>query len=112
MAGITVRAHQDPIGNIPTHALLAPLPPPHHSVIIAWPLDNDALNVAATQWLERTRPWTCQVCAQCVCDHCGSPTRHPWGCDVLTDDGRVLHVPLLRGPTRCINGACHELSAP
>lgn len=106
VAGVTVRAPRDQLSHIPSHALLAPLPLPHSGMIVAWPPDDRALNVAVAQWISRTRPWTCQVCASHVCDRCGSPTRNPWGCDVLSDDGRVLHVPLLPGPAGCTRHGC------
>lgn len=106
-AGVIVRSSADGIGNLPARALLLPLPPPYQgSTLVVWPPNSDALDRALEQWVAKDRPWVCQVCAQRVCGRCGSPQKHPRGCDIVTDDGRVLHVPLLPCPAGCTRAGC------
>lgn len=105
-AGIVVRGYGETIGRIPSRALLAPLPEPHTGAMIIWAPVMDALDRALAQWTAGLRPWTCQVCARRLCDRCGAPQNHPRGCDIVTDDGRVLHVPLLPCPAGCTRAGC------
>jgi len=62
-------------------------------------------------WLARARakrilrsgchPWLCQRCANAgLCFRCGTPYDRAPGADILSDDGEVLHVPLLAGMGR------------
>ena len=44
------------------------------------------------------RPWACQRCTGTgLCRRCGTPYHLAPGADVLTDEGAVLHVPLVAG---------------
>ena len=105
-AGVVVRGYNDPVGRIPSRALLAPLPEPYAGVLIIWPANKEALDLAMEQWTSRHRPWACQGCARRVCDRCGSSEKTPMGSDIVEDDGRVLHVPILPGPAGCIREGC------
>jgi hypothetical protein len=43
-------------------------------------------------------PWLCQRCTGTgLCGRCRTPYRLAPGADILTDDGAVLHVPLVAG---------------
>jgi hypothetical protein len=44
------------------------------------------------------RPWLCQRCTSVgLCRRCRTPYHLAPGADILTDDGAVLHVPLVAG---------------
>jgi hypothetical protein len=44
------------------------------------------------------RPWLCQRCTSVgLCRRCRTPYHLAPGADILTDDGAVLHVPLVTG---------------
>lgn len=105
-AGVLVRSSQDAIGNLPHRALLVPLPKPHAGTLLLWPPDEDAAGRAVAQWLDRLRPWVCQICSGRTCERCGSPTVAPHGCDTLHEDGRGGHMPILPGPAGCIREGC------
>ncbi len=106
-AGVIVRLHTDPIGSLPSRALVTPLPVPYRGcVLVVWQPVTDALDRAVDQWFSRQRPWTCQACARRVCDRCGSPEKTPFGSDIVDDNGRSLHVPLLPGPAGCVREGC------
>jgi len=106
-AGVTVRSPTGAVGNIPGRALVEPLAHPYKgTLLVLWPPDTDAVDRAVEQWADRHRPWVCQVCASRACGRCGSPEKHPFGTDVLGDDGRVRHVPLLPGPAGCVREGC------
>lgn len=106
-AGAIHRSSANAIGTIPGRALVEPLAPPYQgSLLLVWPPDADALDRAILQWTSRERPWVCQACAGRTCGRCGSPEKHPFGVDVVEDDGRVLHLPLLPGPAGCVRDGC------
>jgi hypothetical protein len=47
------------------------------------------------------RPWACQRCTGTgLCFRCGTPYKLAPGADILSDDGKVLHVPLVAGMGR------------
>ena len=106
-AGVVVRASREAIGTIPHAALVEPLSPPYRgALLVVWPPDTEAADRAVEQWENRLRPWACQRCAGRTCGRCGSPEKHPFGTDVLGDDGCVRHVPLLPGPAGCVRDGC------
>lgn len=107
-AGIVMRGYNDAIGRIPFRAVLERLPEPHGGVLVLWPPDSDALDRSLSQWIAGFRPWTCQVCAGRTCSRCGNPEKHPFGADILGDDGRVRHVPLLPGSASCVLDGCSQ----
>lgn len=105
-AGIFVRGYGDAVGRIPSRSLLELLPEPHAGILILWPPNENALDRALDQWTSRHRPWSCQLCAHRVCGRCGHPEKIPMGSDIVDDDRRVLHVPLLPGPAGCVQQDC------
>lgn len=106
-AGVIVRMHTDAIGNIPSRALVTPLPEPYSgSLLVLWPPDEPTMDLALEQWTNRQRPWICQLCAHRRCDRCGSPEKSPFGSDIIDDNGRSLHVPRLPGPAGCVREGC------
>lgn len=106
-AGVVVRSSTDSIGTIPGRVLVEPLARPYRgTLLVLWPPDSQAMDRAVKQWSAGLRPWACQVCAQRVCDRCGSPENHPFGVDLLDHDGRRLHVPRLPGPAGCVRDGC------
>lgn len=107
-AGVLFRAAHDSLGNLPRRALVAPLSRPYDGVLLVWPPREDALERAVRHWLDRFRPWVCQLCAQQTCELCGKRTISPRGCDSLHDDGRIGHCPLVPGPASCIDEGCRR----
>ncbi len=63
---------------------------------------------AKAEYEKGKQSWFCQVCGKRTCGECGSPINVPMGSDILSDDGRSIHVAILPVDPGCINPKCKK----
>ena len=69
-------------------------------------LTNELKNYILNEFRGERHPWFCQICGNQICHVCGSPAEYVHGCDVLYNDGRIMHFAILPIPPSCINTTC------
>jgi TPR repeat protein len=67
---------------------------------------NELVEKARKELLSGHLPWHCQNCKGPRCHLCGSPLNLPLGRDIVTDEGRSLHLALFPINPGCKNPAC------
>ncbi len=71
-----------------------------------WP--DEAFQRAIRTYQKNEHPYLCSSCAMRTCSKCGAPLKKPVGSTYHTNDGEMLHTPILGVKVGCQNSECES----
>lgn len=84
----------------------------NEAYIVFWGEDafwnDEAIKRAISMYDKNEHPYLCSSCAKRTCSICGAPLKQPVGSTYHTDDGEMLHAPVLGVKVGCQNPDCEN----